>query len=123
MSRLLLVEDNKANRRMVKRKLNGEGFDVVEAGNGEAALERARSEKPDLVLMDLSLPRMDGWEATRKLKSEEGTADIPVVALTAHAMDGDRDSALQAGCDEYLSKPIDFDRLFTVVDNILNGDQ
>jgi CheY-like chemotaxis protein len=120
MSTLLLVEDNKPNRRMVKRKLSTNGFEVIEAGDGKEALERVREDRPDLVLMDLSLPRMDGWEVTSRINNDEEISNIPVVALTAHAQPADRESALEAGCRDYLSKPVDFDELFSTVDEILD---
>ena len=111
MSKLLLVEDNDMNRDMLVKRLTRRGYDVVVAVDGEAGIEMARNEKPDLILMDMSLPVMDGWEATRVLKADAVTRDIPVLALTAHAMDGDREAALEAGCDDYDIKPIELPRL------------
>jgi two-component system, cell cycle response regulator DivK len=111
MSKILLVEDNEMNRDMLSRRLMRKGYEVVMAFDGRQAVQMAASEKPDLILMDMSLPVIDGWEATRQIKSEMATSRIPVIALTAHAMSGDREKALQAGCDDYDTKPIDLPRL------------
>ncbi|MBT6776566.1 response regulator [bacterium] len=111
MSKILIVEDNEMNRDMLSRRLERKGFDVVMAEDGKKGVDMSRSENPDLILMDLSLPIMDGWEATSTIKSEETTRDIPIIVLTAHAMSGDREKALEAGADEYDTKPIDFKRL------------
>jgi CheY-like chemotaxis protein len=111
MPRILLVEDNELNRDMLSRRLRRKGYDVMIAMDGEAGVTMAASERPDLILMDMSLPVLDGWEATRRLKGMQETAAIPVIALTANVMAGDRDKALGAGCDDYDSKPIDFERL------------
>ncbi len=111
MPRILLVEDNEMNRDMLSRRLQRKGYDVVIALDGEAGVTMAASERPDLILMDMSLPVLDGWEATRRLKRMPETASIPVIALTAHAMAGDKDKALEAGCEDYDAKPIDFERL------------
>ena len=111
MSKILLVEDNEMNRDMLSRRLQRKGYEVLIAVDGEAGVKIAASERPDLILMDMSLPVLDGWEATRRLKGEPNTASIPIIALTAHVMGGDRDKALAAGCDDYDSKPIDFERL------------
>jgi len=111
MPRILLVEDNEMNRDMLSRRLQRKGYEVLIAVDGEAGVRMAASERPDLVLMDMSLPVLDGWEATRRLKSAPDTASIPVIALTAHVMTGDRDKALAAGCDDFDSKPIEFERL------------
>lgn len=111
MSKILIVEDNEMNRDMLSRRLERKGFDVVMAEDGKKGVDMSRSENPDLILMDLSLPIMDGWEATSTIKSEENTRDIPIIVLTAHAMSGDREKALEAGADEYDTKPIDFKRL------------
>lgn len=108
---LLLVEDNEMNRDMLTRRLVRKGFDVIVATNGEEGIDVAVKEEPDLILMDMSLPVLDGWEATRRLKSHPQCARIPVIGLTAHAMDGDREKCLEAGCNEYEVKPIDFPRL------------
>lgn len=109
--KILLVEDNEANRDMLSRRLRRKGFEVVMACDGAAGVEMAKTLKPALVLMDLSLPVMDGWEATGILKGDAETCDIPVIALTAHAMAEDRVKALEAGCDDYDTKPVDFERL------------
>ncbi|WP_130471972.1 response regulator [Candidatus Magnetaquicoccus inordinatus] len=111
MSLILLVEDNEMNRDMLSRRLQRKGFRVHLAVDGAQGLTLAQSEHPDLILMDMSLPILDGWEATRRLKADPATAKIPIIALTAHAMEGDRQQALAAGCDDYDSKPVDLPRL------------
>ena len=111
MAKILLVEDNDMNRDMLSRRLLRNGYEVVMALVGRQAVEMAATEKPDLILMDMSLPDLDGWEATRRIKAAAGTRAIPVIALTAHAMSGDREKALEAGCDDYDTKPIDLPRL------------
>ena len=111
MSKILLVEDNEMNRDMLSRRLMRKGYEVVMALDGQQAVELAASEKPDLILMDMSLPVLDGWEATRRIKAAAATRAIPVIALTAHAMSGDREKALEAGCDDYDTKPIELPRL------------
>ena len=111
MTHILLVEDNEMNRDMLSRRLERKGFRVSIAVDGLQAVARAAAERPDLILMDLSLPEIDGWEATRRLKAEPETRGIPVIALTAHAMVGDREKALDAGCDDFDTKPVDFQRL------------
>ncbi len=120
MARILVVEDNKQNRDMLTRRLERRGYDVVVAEDGEAAIGMAQADPPDLILMDMSLPVLDGWEATRRLKAAPDTAGIPVIALTAHAMAGDRSKALDAGCDDYDSKPIEFERLLEKMENLLS---
>lgn len=119
MAKILLVEDNEANRDMLSRRLVRKGFEVVMALDGQQAVDMAASENPDLILMDMSLPVIDGWEATRRVKSERTTRAIPVIALTAHAMAGDREKALDAGCDDYDTKPIDFSRLLEKISVLL----
>lgn len=111
MAKILLVEDNEMNRDMLARRLIRRGYQVVIAVDGDQGVRMAQTETPDLILMDMSLPVLDGWEATRQLKATTATQAIPVIALTAHAMSGDREKALQAGCDDYDSKPIEFARL------------
>ena len=111
MPKILLVEDNEMNRDMLSRRLTRRGYDVVIAIDGAAGVAMAKSESPDLILMDMSLPVMDGWEATKKIKSDPKTGEIPTIALTAHAMYGDREKALEAGCDDYDTKPIELSRL------------
>jgi CheY-like chemotaxis protein len=111
MAKILLVEDNEMNRDMLSRRLLRKGFEVVIAEDGQAGIDMAGSESPDLILMDLSLPIVDGWEATRQIKGNPDTAQTPVIALTAHAMQGDEEKALEAGCDDYDTKPVNFKRL------------
>jgi two-component system, cell cycle response regulator DivK len=115
MSKILLVEDNEMNRDMLSRRLIRKGYEVVMALDGLQAVEMAASEQPDVILMDMSLPGLDGWEATRQIKAAAPTSTIPVIALTAHAMSGDREKALEAGCDDYDTKPIDLPRLLEKV--------
>ena len=111
MARILLVEDNEMNRDMLARRLTRHGYDVVFAEDGQQAIERAISERPDLVLMDLSLPVIDGWEATRRLRADPRNEGLRVLALSAHTMPGDREKAIAAGCDDYDVKPVDLPRL------------
>ena len=111
MSKILLVEDNEMNRDMLSRRLARKGFEVVIAVDGAEAVKMAESEMPALILMDMSLPVIDGWEATRRLKAQDLTKGTPIIALTAHAMSGDREKCLEAGCDDYDTKPIEFKRL------------
>ncbi len=119
MAKILLVEDNEMNRDMLSRRLTRKGFEVVLALDGQQAVEAATAQKPDLILMDMSLPVIDGWEATRQIKAGEGTSTIPVIALTAHAMADDRDKALAAGCDDYDTKPVDLPRLLDKINGLL----
>ena len=119
MSRILLVEDNEMNRDMLKRRLERRNFTVLVAVDGVQGVEMTKSEMPDIVLMDMSLPEMDGWQATRQLKADEAVKSIPVIALTAHAMSGDREKALEAGCDDYETKPIDFERLLEKINQFI----
>jgi two-component system cell cycle response regulator DivK len=119
MTKILLVEDNEMNRDMLSRRLVRKGFEVVMAVDGGEAVTMAQSERPDLILMDMSLPVIDGWEATRLVKNTEMTAHIPVIALTAHAMSGDREKALSAGCDDYDTKPIEMPRLLEKIEALL----
>ena len=119
MARILLVEDNEMNRDMLSRRLQRKGYEVVIATDGEAGVTMAASERPDLVLMDMSLPLLDGWEATGKLKGMQETAAIPVIALTSHAMAGEREKAMGAGCDDYDTKPVDFERLLLKIEALL----
>jgi two-component system cell cycle response regulator DivK len=120
MARVLLVEDNEMNRDMLSRRLVRRGFEVLMAFDGEQGVSMAQTEKPDLILMDMSLPVLDGWGATRRIKAEPSTRSIPLIALTAHAMAGDRDKALQAGCDDYDTKPIELGRLLDKMDRLLS---
>jgi two-component system cell cycle response regulator DivK len=119
MPRILLVEDNEMNRDMLSRRLERRGYQVVIAVDGQQGIEAALTEPPDLILMDMSLPVLDGWEATRRLKAEAKTRAIPIIALTAHAMAGDREKALEAGCDDYDTKPIELPRLLGKIDALL----
>jgi two-component system, cell cycle response regulator DivK len=119
MAKILLVEDNEMNRDMLSRRLLRKGFEVVIAVDGGQAVTMAESEQPDLILMDMSLPVIDGWEATRRVKADAKTAHIPVIALTAHAMSGDREKAFGAGCDDYDTKPIETPRLLEKIEALL----
>ncbi len=123
MRKILLVEDNEMNREMLSRRLAKRGFEITFAVTGREAIETAVSEAPDLILMDLSLPDVDGWEATRRIKDQPATAAIPVIALTAHAMSGDREKALQAGADDYETKPVEFTRLLQKIEFLLGSKQ
>jgi len=111
MPKILVVEDNEANRDMLGRRLQRRGFDVVFAVDGAEGVSKSKSEMPNLILMDMSLPVMNGWEATRAIKADANTAHIPVIALTAHSMAGDREKAMEAGCNDYDTKPVDLPRL------------
>ena len=119
MAKILLVEDNEMNLDMLSRRLERRGYELIIAMDGAKGIELAHSENPDLILMDMSLPVVDGWEATRRLKSDEATQQIPIIALTAHAIAGDRERCLAAGCDEYESKPVKFPRLLGKIEEIL----
>jgi two-component system, cell cycle response regulator DivK len=119
MSKILLVEDNEMNRDMLSRRLTRRGYEVLIAVDGAAGVSMAMAENPDLILMDMSLPIMDGWEATRKIKANPTTKSIPTIALTAHAMAGDREKALEAGCDDYDTKPIELSRLLEKIATFL----
>ena len=119
MQKILLVEDNEMNRDMLSRRLERRGYQIEMALDGEQGIKMAQSAKPDLILMDMSLPVVDGWEATRRIKADAKTKSIPVIALTAHAMSGDREKAMQAGCDDYDTKPIDLERLLPKIEALL----
>ncbi len=119
MAKILLVEDNEMNRDMLSRRLIRRGFDVVIAMDGAQGVDMAASEAPDLILLDMSLPVMNGWDVAQKLKADSSTSSIPIIALTAHAMGGDREKALDAGCDEYETKPIEFKRLLEKMNKFL----
>ncbi len=121
MKKLLLVEDNEMNRDMLSRRLERKGYQVIMAVDGEQGITSAREHRPDLILMDMSLPVLDGWESTRRLKQQPETQAIPVLALTAHAMAGERDKALAAGCNDYDTKPVDFPRLLAKIEGLLAG--
>lgn len=122
MSTILIVEDNELNRDMLSRRLQRRGYAVLLAVDGQDGLDVARANRPDLVLMDMSLPAVDGWEATRQMKSDEALRHIPVIALTAHAMANDREKAIAAGCDDYDTKPIELPRLLAKMEALLGVD-
>ncbi len=121
MTKILLVEDNEMNRDMLSRRLTRNGFEIVMAVNGQQGLDLASSENPDLILLDMSLPVMDGWEAARRLKADAATAKIPVIALTAHAMVQDKEKALAAGCDDFDTKPVELPRLLEKINLLLRN--
>jgi two-component system cell cycle response regulator DivK len=119
MAKVLLIEDNELNRDMLSRRLIRRGFQVVFAMDGQQGVDLARSERPDIILMDMSLPVIDGWEATRRVKADDATRSVPVIGLTAHAMAGDREKAIEAGCDDYDTKPVELDRLIGKIERLL----
>jgi CheY-like chemotaxis protein len=119
VAKVLIVEDNEMNRDMLSRRLERKGYTVVMAVDGGEGVAKASSENPDIILMDMSLPVLDGWEATRRVKADPATAKIPVIALTAHAMAGDRDKTIEAGCDDYDTKPIELPRLLAKIEALL----
>ena len=121
MARILLVEDNEHNRDMLSRRLARKGHEVLIAVDGKEAVASALAEKPELILMDMSLPIMDGWEATRAIRAAEGASHVPIIALTAHAMEEDRKKALEAGCDDFGTKPVQFEDLLQKMDALLTG--
>jgi two-component system cell cycle response regulator DivK len=121
MATILIVEDNEMNRNMLSRRLIRRGHEVTMAVDGQEGIDMARAEKPDLILMDMSLPQVDGWEATKQLKADDTTASIPVIALTAHAMAGDREKAIEGGFDEYETKPVDLARLIEKMESLPGG--
>ncbi|MGB6002323.1 MAG: response regulator [Thermoanaerobaculia bacterium] len=123
MRKILLIEDNEMNRDMLSRRLTRKGFEIAIAEDGERGVEMAQSESPSLILMDISLPVMDGYEATRQIKANPATRSIPIIALTAHAMSGDREKCLEAGCDEYETKPVDLPRLLEKIEKLVPGNQ
>ena len=118
MAKLLYVEDNEMNRDMLSRRLSRRGYDIIMAFDGQAGLDMMRSEAPDLVLMDMGLPVLDGWEATIQAKADESISSIPIIALTAHAMATDRDKCINAGCDDYATKPVDFPGLLIKIEKL-----
>ncbi len=122
MVKILLVEDNEMNRDMLSRRLKRKKFEVVMAVDGAEGVEMSISEAPDIILMDMSLPIVDGWEATKKIKADPQTKNIPVIAMTAHAMAGDREKCLNAGCDDYDTKPVEFPRLLDKIKNLIGKD-
>ena len=121
MAKILLVEDNEMNRDMLSRRLERRGYEVVIAVDGQQGVDLAQSSSPDLILMDMSLPVIDGWEATRQLKAMERMKGVPIIALTAHAMSGDREKALEAGCNDYDTKPIELPRLLGKIEALLGS--
>ena len=121
MAKILLVEDNEMNRDMLSRRLERRGYEVVIAVDGQQGVDLAQSAAPDLILMDMSLPVIDGWEATRQLKAMEAMKSVPIIALTAHAMSGDREKALEAGCNDYDTKPIELPRLLGKIEALLGS--
>ena len=121
MPRILLVEDNEMNRDMLSRRLERRGYEVIVAVEGEEGVARAKVDAPDVVVMDMSLPGIDGWEATRQIKAADETSKVPVLALTAHAMAGDREKALAVGCDDFDTKPVDLPRLLEKIEALLGG--
>ena len=123
MAKILIVEDNEMNRDMLSRRLIRRGYEVIMAVDGEEGITAAKSECPDLILMDMSLPVIDGWEATRRLKAEPQTLGIPVIGLTAHAMAGDREKVIDAGCDDYDTKPVELTRLLQKIEALLHADK
>jgi CheY-like chemotaxis protein len=120
MGKILLVEDNEMNRDMLSRRLTRKGHNVIIAVDGAQGVELALAEQPDIILMDMSLPVLDGWQATRQIKAAKTTQAIPIIALTAHALAGDREKSIEAGCDEYETKPVDFPRLLSKIETFLN---
>ena len=122
MSKILLVEDNEMNRDMLSRRLERKGFKVIIAVDGQQGLDAVEQERPDIILMDMSLPVLDGWEATRQLKANPDTKDIPIIGLSAHAMAGDREKAMKAGCDDYDTKPVELPRLLDKISGYLGGE-
>jgi two-component system cell cycle response regulator DivK len=121
MVKVLLVEDNEMNRDMLSRRLIRRGFEVIFAADGQQGVDLAKSERPDIILMDMSLPVIDGWEATRRVKADDATKSVPVIGLTAHAMSGDREKAIEAGCDDYDTKPVELERLIGKMEKLLGA--
>ena len=121
MTKVLVVEDNEMNRDMLSRRLTRRGFQVIFAVDGQQGVDLALSDRPDIILMDMSLPIIDGWEATRRVKSDDATRGVPVIGLTAHAMAGDREKAIEAGCDDYDTKPVELERLIGKMERLLGA--
>ena len=119
MPRILVVEDNEENRDSLSRRLQRRGFEVLMAENGAVGVTTAKAEKPDLILMDMNMPELDGWEATRQIKADPSLSDVSVIALTAHAMSGDRERAIEAGCADYHTKPVEFPKLLAQIETVL----
>jgi CheY-like chemotaxis protein len=121
MPRILLIDDNEPNRQFLSRRLSRRGYEVILAEDGVAGIEMAKAEKPDLILMDMNMPRLDGWEATRQIKADPSISTVPVIGLTAYAMVGDRERAIDAGCAEYHTKPVEFDKLLAQIEALLRS--
>lgn len=119
MPRILIIEDNEENRQALARRLKRRGYDVVLANDGQQGIESAKSERPDLILMDMNMPVLDGWQASQLIRANPLTQDLPIIGLTAHALAGDREKALQAGCSEYHTKPVDFSRLIVQIEALI----
>jgi len=119
MPRILIIEDNEENRDALARRLQRRGYDVVMAGDGQQGVEMAKSEKPDLILMDMNMPVLDGWRASQLVRADPETRELPIIGLTAHALAGDREKALQAGCSDYHTKPVDFPRLLAQIEVLI----
>ncbi len=119
MAKILIVEDNEENRDALSRRLQRRGFEILTAADGVAGVQAAAADKPDLILMDMNMPELDGWEATRQIRGSDAGRNIPVIAITAHALAGDRERALEAGCADYHTKPVDFSRLMEQIEGIL----
>jgi two-component system cell cycle response regulator DivK len=119
MPRILIIEDNEENRDALARRLQRRGYDVVMAGDGQQGVEMAKSEKPDLILMDMNMPVLDGWRASQLVRADPETRELPIIGLTAHALAGDREKALQAGCSDYHTKPVDFPRLLAQIEALI----
>ena len=122
MVRIMLVEDNDVNRDMLSRRLTKRGNEVINAVNGQQCLDLVTKEEPDIILLDMSLPVLDGWETARRLKGDPATKDIPIIALTAHAMAGDREKCIEAGCEEYATKPVEFKQLIVKINSLIDGE-
>lgn len=123
MPRILIIEDNEENRDVLARRLERRGYDVVVAADGLQGVEKARAEKPDAILMDMNMPVLDGWQASQMLRAEADTQDVPIIGLTAHALAGDREKAIQAGCSDYHTKPVDFPRLMVQIEDLIRKGQ
>lgn len=121
MPRVLIIEDNEENRDALSRRLQRRGFDVVTANDGQCGLEMAKSESPDLILMDMNMPVLDGWQASRLIRADAAIKSLPIIGLSAHALAGDREKALEAGCSDYHTKPVDFEQLMTQVESLLKN--
>ena len=121
MPRILIIEDNEENRESLARRLQRRGYDIVMAADGQQGVEMAKSERPDLVLMDMNMPILDGWRASQMIRTDSATETLPIIGLSAHAVSGDREKALQAGCSEYHTKPVDFSQLMTQIETLIRN--